>query len=97
MKKISEVTFLRALTNPLAQVRTCSFGNSLFGDFTKLVQLEGLYFISKSRAYYKAFETDEVKNFFRCSSEKEALEYFNASQEYSEEYTQKTGTITGGF
>ena len=97
MKKISEATFLRALTNPLAQVRTCSFGNSLFGDFTKLVQLEGLYFISESRAYYKAFATDFEEIFFRCSSEKEALEYFNASQEYAQEYSEKTGTVAGGF
>ena len=97
MKKISEATFLMALTNPLAQVRTCSFGNSLFGDFTKLVQLEGLYFISESRAYYKALTTDFEEDFYGFDSAREALEYFNASQEYAQEYSEKNGTVAGGF
>ena len=97
MKRITEATFLRASTSPLAQVKTCSFGNSLFGDFTKLVQIGKLYFISESRAYYKAFTTDFEEDFYSFDSEKEALEYFNASQEYAQEYSEKTGTVAGGF
>ena len=97
MKKISSETFLRAFNSPVAQIKTCSFGNSLFGDFTKLVQVEGLYFISEARAYYKAFTTDFEEDFYSFDSEKEALEYFNASQEYAQEYSEKTGTVAGGF
>ena len=96
MRKISKETFLRAFYNPLAQVKTCEFGNSLFGDFTIMVCVEGAYFLEASRAYYKAFDPKEEDNYYRFSSEYRALNYFNACQDYAEEYSRNNNTVAGG-
>ena len=96
MKKISRATFLRALDSSLSQVRTCEYGNSLFCDYTMLVQVEGVYMVSELRAYYKDFGTIGEENWHRFSSENEALDYFNACQEIAEEYSRNNNTVAGG-
>jgi hypothetical protein len=97
MKKISKGTFLRAFYNPLSVAKNTEYGNSLFGDFTILVCVEGEYFLQSSRIYYKAFETKEEDNYFMFSSERQALNYFNACQETAEAFSENAGTVAGGF
>ena len=89
MRKISKETFLRAFYNPLATAKNTEYGNSLFGDFTILVCVEGAYFLQASRIYYKTFETREEDNYFSFSSKCQALNYFNACQEYAEEFAKR--------
>ena len=96
MKKISQGTFLRALDSSLAQVFTCEYGNSLFCDYTMLVQVEGVYMVSELRAYYKDFGTTVEENLYRFSSETEALDYFNTCQDIAEEYARNNNTVAGG-
>ena len=96
MKKISEEAFLMALNSPLAQIKSCEYGNSLFGDFTMLVKRDGLYFIAEYRAYYKQFETVEESSYFKFDSKKEASVYFKSCQEYAEAYSSNNNTVAGG-
>jgi hypothetical protein len=97
MKKIKEGTFLRAANSPLATVQTVQFGNSLFGDFTMLVQVQGLYFLRESRAYYKAFTTELEESFFKFDNAAEANTYFADAVEYADNYASNNGTCAGGF
>jgi hypothetical protein len=97
MKEINEGTFLRAYTSPLATVQTVQFGNSLFGDFTTMVQVNNLYFLSEVRAYYKAFTTELEEDFFQFDNAAEALSYFDSAEEYADEYSAQNGTCAGGF
>ncbi len=95
MKKISRETFLRALDSYLSQVFTCEYGNSLFCDYTMLVYVEGVYMVSELRAYYKD-KTKSAENWYRFSTEMEALDYFNACQEIAEEFSRNNNTVAGG-
>jgi len=97
MKKISKGTFFRAFYNPLAVTKKTEYGNSLFGDFTILVCVEGVYYLQSSRVYYKTFETREEDNYFMFSSESKALNYFNACRETAEAFSENAGTVAGGF
>ena len=53
-------------------------------------------FLETSRAYYKAFDPKEEDNYYRFSSEYRALNYFNACQDYAEEYSRNNNTVAGG-
>ena len=96
MQKVSKETFLMALNSPIAQIKSCEYGNSLFGDLTMLVKRDGLYFIAEYRSYYKQFETISEENFFKFDSKKEALTYFKSCQEYAEAYCSNNNTVAGG-
>jgi hypothetical protein len=97
MKKINEGTFYRAANSPLATVQTVQYGNSLFGDFTTMVQVNNLYFLEEVRAYYKAFTTELEEDFFQFDNAAEAKKYFADAVEYAEEYSAQNGTCAGGF
>ena len=97
MKKISNATFLRAIDSPLATVQGTQYGNSLFGDFTMLVQVNSLYFVRESRTYYKAFETEIEENHYQFDNASEALAYFADAESMASEYTEEHGTVAGGF
>jgi hypothetical protein len=97
MKEITKETFLRAYNSPLSTAQTVQFGNSLFGDFTTLVQVNNLYFLSEIRAYYKAFGTEIEEGFFKFDSAAEALAYFAEAETYADNYASNNGTCAGGF
>lgn len=108
MKRITKETFLRAHNSPLATVQEVQYGNSLFGDFTTLVTVHGvyslgyksnepLYFLRESRVYYKLFIDEVEHNFFMFDNAAEAKEYFAEAVEYADNYGAQNGTCAGGF
>ena len=75
MKKISYETFARAFDSPLAQVKSSEYASSLFYDYTLLLQVNGLFFISESREIYEEQGTVIESNCYRFDSEAESLDY----------------------